>query len=87
MRELKDKFCVYGVIKKRTSIYHDPIFNGKNNSFWVDIGNQEPVLGEDPELKENPILIGIDWLNINEICERDRAYLGSWSIINRRICY
>ncbi|WBW94993.1 hypothetical protein [Oceanirhabdus sp. W0125-5] len=51
-------------------------------TFWVDIGDQIPILGEDPEIKENPILFGIDWLSLNEICERDRAYIWAAGLLS-----
>ena len=61
--------------RRSTSEYSDPFVNGENYTLWVDIGDQEPILGEDPETKENPILFGIDWLSLTEICERDRAFV------------
>jgi len=82
LRELLEECCVQGEIIKKTSEYPDPISNGYNYTFWVDIGNQVPILGEDPEMKDNPILFGIDWLSLKEICERDRAYLWSAGLLS-----
>lgn len=45
-------------------------------TFLVDIGDQQPHLGTDPEFKNlNQILADLQWLSLDEICERDRAYL------------
>ena len=82
LRELQEECCVHGVIIKKTSQYHDPFANGENYTFWVDIGEQEPILGEDPEVKGDPILFGIDWLSLNEICERDRAFVWAAGLIS-----
>jgi ADP-ribose pyrophosphatase YjhB (NUDIX family) len=82
LRELLEECCVHGVIIKKTSEYSDPFSNGQTHTFLVDIGNQNPTLGEDPEIKENPILFGIDWLALNEICERDRAFLWAAGLLS-----
>lgn len=82
LRELFEECCVHGDIIKKVSEYPDPISNGNNYTFWVDIGKQTPILGEDPEMMENPILFGIDWLSLTEICERDRAYLWAAGLLS-----
>lgn len=81
LRELFEECCVHGEIIKKTSEYFDPFSNGYNYTFWVDIGNQIPVLGEDPEMKENPILVDVNWLSLNEICERDRAHIWAAGLL------
>lgn len=82
IRELREECLVNGKIIKRTSIYDDPYVNGQNYTFYVDIGTQEPILGEDPEFIENPILIGIEWHSLNEMCERDRGFLWAAGLIS-----
>lgn len=73
VRELKEECLVDGInLKLISSISHDRHIN---YTFYADIGEQEPSLGEDPEVKENPILIGVEWRTLNSICERDRAYM------------
>lgn len=59
-------------LKLISSISHDRHIN---YTFYADIGEQEPSLGEDLEVKENPILIGVEWRTLDSICERDRAYM------------
>jgi len=73
VRELKEECLVDGInLKLISSISHDRHIN---YTFYADIGEQEPSLGEDPEVKENPILIGVEWRTLDSICERDRAYM------------
>ena len=81
LRELFEECCVEGRIIKKVSEYPDPISGGYNHTFWIDIGNQKPVLGRDPELEGNQILTSIDWLFLSDICERDRAFLWSAGLL------
>lgn len=72
-RELKEECLVNGTnLQLISSISHN---NHINYTFYVEIGQQEPSLGEDPELKENQILVGVEWRTLDSICERDRAYM------------
>jgi ADP-ribose pyrophosphatase YjhB (NUDIX family) len=72
-RELKEECLVNGTnLQLISSISHD---NHINYTFYAEIGQQEPSLGEDPELKENQILVGVEWRTLDSICERDRAYM------------
>lgn len=84
IRELKEECCVTGTIIKKTCEHADIQHSSrKYYSFQIDIGEQQPQLGYDPELIEHPILVGVQWLLLNEISERDRAFLlasGLWSI-------
>lgn len=82
LRELLEECCVQGSIIKKTSEYSDPFSDGQNYTFFIDIGDQNPTLGEDPEIKETPILFGIDWLSLNEICERDRAFVWAAGLLS-----
>jgi 8-oxo-dGTP diphosphatase len=71
-RELWEECLVKGKnLKLISRVIHD---NHYNYTFYADIGNQEPILGEDPECKDNPILIGTEWRTLDSVCERDRAY-------------
>jgi len=72
-RELLEECKVVGTnLRLISKVIHD---NHYNYTFCTDIGTQEPILGEDPELKENPILVGVEWRALDELCERDRAYM------------
>ena len=59
-------------LKQICESIHD---NHRIYTFYADIGTQEPALGEDPELTDNPILSGVEWRALDSICERDRTYL------------
>ena len=72
-RELKEECLVDGTnLRLICSVSHD---NHINYTYYADIGEQEPELGEDPEVVENPILIGVEWRTLDSISERDRAYI------------
>ena len=75
IRELQEECCVSGEIICKLSKYRftfgDTVFI---HTFHIDIGSQEPFLGRDPE-KEHQILTEVKWMALDEICERDRAFL------------
>ncbi len=49
----------------------------------LDIDGQEPVLGHDPELDEDElILVDIRWKALWEIPERDRAFLWEAGLLS-----
>jgi 8-oxo-dGTP diphosphatase len=77
LRELGEECNVRGTVVRQTCYAQDPYAQGAH-SFLVDIGDQTPSLGHDPELAEGrevPILIDMQWLRLSEIPERDRAFL------------
>ena len=80
LRELKEECNVDGVIVKQAAyVLYPP--GGEAYTFLVDIGEQAPTLGHDPEIsraKLPPALIDLRWLRLAEVPERDRAYL--WSV-------
>ena len=84
IRELQEECNVSGTIIKKTSEYIDPYDdNIYFYSFHVDIGNQIPSLGYDPELTENPpVLVEVCWKSLDEICERDRAFLWASGLLS-----
>lgn len=83
LRELREECLVSGRIIRKTSEYADPF---DNNAFFytfhIDIGSQTPSLGEDPEITETPILVEVRWMPLNEISERDRAYLWAAGLLS-----
>jgi len=51
-------------------------------TFLVDIGNQEPRLGTDPEFGgESQLLVEVKWLTLAEVPERDRAFLWAAGLL------
>lgn len=86
IRELHEECHVEGVLIEKTSEYADPFSGGHTYTFLVEIGDQIPQLGKDPEDadNENPVLIHIGWYHLHEICERDRAFLWAAGLISIR---
>lgn len=84
IRELQEECNVKGVIIKKTSGYVDPYDDGTFfYTFHVDIGNQTPSLGYDPEVPlENPVLTDVKWMSLNEISEVDRAFLFASGLLS-----
>jgi ADP-ribose pyrophosphatase YjhB (NUDIX family) len=81
LRELREECNVDGRIARLVSYVsygEDDVY-----TYVVDIGNQTPVLGTDPEVgeSEDPYLIGIRWLRLSEVSEKDRAYMFSAGIL------
>lgn len=76
LRELREEAGVDGRILRLVGQGLDDRGNIDTYTFWVDIGDQEPALGHDPEVDHGtPILVGIEWLSPREIPERDRVFL------------
>ena len=83
IRELQEECLVSGTIIKKTSEYPEPYDDKKTfYTYQIDIGDQTPSLGEDPEIKENPILVGFNWLALDEMSERDRGFLWSAGLVS-----
>ena len=79
LRELYEECNVTGKIIRKTSEWSDNN-GGIHITYHVDIGNQIPKLGYDPEIdKTNHVLCDTKWLSINEIPERDRVFL--WAAV------
>jgi 8-oxo-dGTP pyrophosphatase MutT (NUDIX family) len=77
LRELREECNVTGKIIRKTSDLYEQTDEGIrcHSTFLIDIGGQHPTLGYDPELTERPILRNVGWYALDEICERDRAFL------------
>ena len=77
LRELQEECNVSGRILAKLSELYEKMPDGFrcHVTFHVDIGEQEPQLGFDPEVSGVPILQGVGWYALNEICERDRTFL------------
>ena len=75
LRELEEECSVSGKILRQTGHTTDG-FGIETETFIIDIDNQEPRLGVDPEfIGMSQILVDMRWLSLAEIPERDRAYL------------
>jgi ADP-ribose pyrophosphatase YjhB (NUDIX family) len=85
IRELKEECCVDGTVLSETSVVAylaSTRSYSKAYTFLVDIGDQEPHLGADPEFeKDRQLLIDVQWMTLSEIPERDRAFLWAAGIL------
>lgn len=86
LRELMEECNVSGKIIRKTSEYYSANYIYENSTFWtflIDIGSQEPVLGADPEFSgSEQILREVVWKTLDELSERDRAWLWSAGLIS-----
>ena len=75
LRELKEECCVEGRVLRLTANLIEAS-GVESFTFLVDIAGQQPRLGHDPEVDpQNPVLVDLQWLALDEIPERDRAFL------------
>jgi 8-oxo-dGTP diphosphatase len=82
LRELTEECCVVGKILRKIAHATDS-FGIDKITFLIEIGNQEPHMGTDPEfLQDDQILADVRWLTLAEIPERDRAYLWAAGLIS-----
>lgn len=84
IRELKEECGVNGTIVRPIAVQHKP--NGaREYSFEITIpDDEEPVLGYDPEeqFAENPALKEVRWMSLEELSEKDRAFLWYYGVIS-----
>jgi inorganic pyrophosphatase len=80
---LHEECNVTGTIIKKTSVYVDP-YDDENffYTFHVDIGEQSPSLGYDPEFAANPILTEVRWMALDELSEIDRSFLWASGLLS-----
>jgi 8-oxo-dGTP diphosphatase len=75
LRELKEEGNVDGRVLRLTANVIE-VSGVESFTYLVDISDQEPRLGNDPEVDPDaPILVDLQWLALDEIPERDRAFL------------
>lgn len=81
LRELREECRVDGrTLRETATAVYGPGDN--HHTFLVDIGQQQPQLGHDPEIGDgDPVLIDLRWLSLSEIPERDRAYLWAAGLL------
>ncbi len=79
LRELQEEACVSGQIVCKLGEYTNP-FNRDYvfHNFLIDIGDQIPSLGCDPDVSATPILCGMEWKRFSDLSEFDRllAFAG-----------
>lgn len=87
LRELQEESLVKGSIVRKLSIQFKPDGKGEVHTFLVKLLEGEvPGVGKDPEFSEDEqSIIGVEWLEFDEIGEADKAYL--WASGLNRIEY
>jgi 8-oxo-dGTP diphosphatase len=81
LRELREECSVDGkAIRQTAFVSHGP--DDETYSFQVNIGDQTPSLGYDPDVApEHTVLADVQWLRLDQIPERDRAYLWAAGLL------
>lgn len=83
LRELKEECGLDGTIVKSLSVQYKED-GAAEYSFEVSVPDeQKAITGYDPEeaSSENPPLKEVLWMNLNEISEKDRAFLWSYGLM------
>lgn len=87
LRELQEECSVDGTVIRQTSL----VCNAPDDvtySFLVDIGDQEPSLGNDPDMPSGQqVLSDVQWLRLCQIPERDRAFLWAAGLLGTGTFY
>ena len=83
IRELKEECGLDGtIVRKLTELYNN---DRTEHVFEVKVSDdQEPITGYDPEEAENedPPLKEVLWLALDEISEKDHAFLWGYGLIH-----
>ena len=81
LRELREECNVSGVAVRQTAhVRYAP--GDETYSFLVDIRDQNPSLGTDPDVPPgHEVLAEVRWLRLCEIAERDRVFLWAAGLL------
>ncbi len=77
LRELEEEAGVKGRLLRPLAIEYKPDLESRIFTFYVEISSDAvPQKGRDPEVpEEEQSIVGVAWFSLDEIPERDRAYL------------
>lgn len=77
LRELEEECQVKGTLVRPLTVEYKPDLESRVFTFLVEIPEDAVAkAGIDPELPANEqSIIGVKWMRLDEIAERDRAYL------------
>ena len=81
VRELAEECHVEGTVVRETARwwYKD---GSTTYTYLIEIGDQEPHLGADPEFsEEEQILSDVRWMHLSEIPERDRCFIWAAGLL------
>ena len=81
LRELREECCVEGTVVRQTA--HAVFAPGDEaHTFLVDIGDQEPALGCDPDVPAGcQVLAEARWMRLRDVPERDRCFLWAAGLL------
>ena len=81
IRELQEECNVTGKVIRMIS-QNNYSNDNQDYTFYIDIDEQEPSMGYDPEYKNKQyIIVDMKWLTLREIPERDRCFLWAAGLI------
>ncbi|MDD5704898.1 MAG: NUDIX hydrolase [Kiritimatiellae bacterium] len=81
LRELSEECNVRGTVIRQTSHVRYSA-DDEAHSFLVDIGDQRPSLGYDPEARiGHEVLVDVRWMRLCDIPERDRVFLWASGLL------
>ena len=80
LRELWEECGVQGTVIRPTSVVTFAP-NDQYYTYLIEIGTQAVSLGNDPELKDDQILVDVAWMYLNELTERDRVFLWTAGLL------
>ncbi len=86
IRELQEECNVTGKVIRMIS-QNDYGNDNKDFTFHIDIDDQEPSIGYDPECKNEQYIVDMKWLTLREIPERDRCFLWAAGLIGIPVMY
>ena len=81
LRELREECNVEGTAVRQTAHVIDGPHD-ETYSFLVDIGDQEPSVGHDPDVAAGQeVLAEVRWMSLREVPERDRVFLWAAGLV------
>ncbi|MDE0424517.1 NUDIX hydrolase [Candidatus Poribacteria bacterium] len=80
LRELREECRVEGTIIRPISVITFAP-GDQYYTYLIEIGAQAVSLGNDPELKDDQILVDVAWMSLNELTERDRVFLWTAGLL------
>ena len=83
LRELKEECGLEGTIVKPLCINYRRD-GSMEYTFWINVSdNQKSIVGKDPEEDDdNQIIMDVKWIAINDLSEKDRAFLWSYGLMD-----
>lgn len=81
VRELREECQVEGSVVRQTSyLCYGP--DDETHTFLLEIGDQAPSLGHDPEVAPGQtVLADLQWLRLRDLPELDRAFLWAAGLL------